>query len=99
MINLMKITNIWVPSKFLDSCLDHPDCTGDSNVCLLGKCVCGMNGSKCSKTNPTCDHDTGTCQCGAKKNRWGGPYNICYLGQICTVKGERGKCANANVPK
>jgi len=82
-----------------DTCVDHSGCTGDSNICLMGRCVCGMNGSKCSRTNPTCDHETGTCQCGAKKNKWGGPYNFCYLGQICTVSKDRGKCHDADVPK
>ena len=81
----------------IDACLDHSDCTGDSNVCLVGKCVCGLNGSKCSRTNPTCDHETGTCQCGKRKNKWGGPYNVCYLGQICTTNGYRGKCSDANI--
>ena len=83
----------------LDTCVDHSGCTGDSNICLMGRCVCGMNGSKCSRTNPTCDHETGTCQCGAKKNKWGGPYNFCYLGQICTVSKDRGKCHDADIPK
>jgi len=82
-----------------DTCVDHSGCTGDSNICLMGRCVCGMNGSKCSRTNPSCDHETGTCQCGAKKNKWGGPYNFCYLGQICSVSRDRGKCNDADVPK
>ena len=74
-------------------------CTGDSNVCMYGRCVCGTNGSPCSATNPSCDYETGNCQCGPKKNKYGGPYNICFLGQICTVTGDTGRCADADVPK
>ena len=74
-------------------------CTGDSNVCIYGRCVCGKNGSPCSRTNPTCDYETGICQCGPKKNQWGGPYNICFLGQVCTVTGNIGRCKDADIPK
>ena len=68
----------------------------------MGRCVCGQNGVKCSRTNPTCDRETGVCQCGKRKNRWGGPYTLCYIGQICTVHANMGKCRNvqsASVPK
>merc|ERR1711963_852823 len=75
-----------------DTCYDHSDCKYDSNVCLMGRCVCGQNGVKCSRTNPTCDRETGVCQCGKRKNRWGGPYTLCYIGQICTVHANMGKC-------
>ena len=71
----------------------------------MRRCVCGTNGYKCSKTNPTCDYDTGTCQCGVKKTRYGAPYTICYVGQICILSRVRdigprviGKCIDAISP-
>ena len=79
-----------------DKCDNHNNCKGDTNVCINGRCVCGAHGARCSKTNPTCDHITGICQCGPRKNKWGGPDKRCFLGQVCVIKDEIGRCADTS---
>lgn len=92
--NTKEISSAPVVTGDVKNCYEHSECTGDTNVCINRRCVCGAHGARCSQTNPTCDHSTGICQCGPKKNKWGGPAKRCFLGQVCVVLGEIGKCAN-----
>ena len=44
-------------------CSGDDECSGLSDTCTVGTCMCGVNPKSSNQTSDTCD-DSGTCRCG-----------------------------------
>ena len=60
----------------LDPCAGV-ECSGDSNRCVDGVCVCGSTGDVCSSTRPLCIGDGSSAKCNCHPASCEEPNPIC----------------------